>query len=135
MPPMDEQASSESLIVLAALQTDGAGAWRACAAACRRSHHRFRRRCPADSGEELRPVPRAGRNKGGFSIESRETLLKGGDNGPAVVLGRSDESELVALVAGLDPENVMPQKGSRLTDQQIGILRAWIDQGASWAPG
>ena len=78
---------------------------------------------------------RVGRNKGGFSIESRETLLKGGDNGPAVVLGRSDESELVALVAGLDPENVMPQKGSRLTDQQIGILRAWIDQGASWAPG
>ncbi len=51
------------------------------------------------------------------------------------VLGRSDESELVALVAGLDPENVMPQKGSRLTDEQIGILRAWIDQGASWAPG
>jgi cytochrome c553 len=76
-----------------------------------------------------------GRNRGGFSIESREMLLKGGDNGPAVVLGRSDESELVALVAGLDPENVMPQKGSRLTDQQIGILRAWIDQGASWAPG
>ena len=37
-----------------------------------------------------------GRNRGGFSIESREMLLKGGDNGPAVVLGRSDESELVA---------------------------------------
>src|SRR5215217_6358224 len=76
-----------------------------------------------------------GRTKGGFSIESRETVLKGGDNGPAIVLGRSDESELVALVAGLDPENVMPQKGSRLTDEQIGILRAWIDQGASWTPG
>src|SRR5918994_2916669 len=76
-----------------------------------------------------------GRTRGGFSIESREMLLKGGDNGPAIVLGRSDESELVALVAGLDPENVMPQKGSRLTDEQIGILRAWIDQGASWAPG
>src|SRR5918993_3011256 len=76
-----------------------------------------------------------GRNKGGFSIESREMLLKGGDNGPAVVPGRSDESELVALVAGLDPENVMPQKGSRLTEEQIGTLRAWIDQGASWAPG
>jgi cytochrome c553 len=76
-----------------------------------------------------------GRTRGGFSIESREMLLKGGDNGPAIVLGRSDESELVALVAGLDPENVMPQKGSRLTDEQIGILRAWIDQGASWTAG
>src|SRR5918993_1939019 len=76
-----------------------------------------------------------GRQKGGFNIESREVLLKSGHNGAAVIVVRSDESELVALVAGLDPENVMPQKGSRLTDQQIGILRAWIDQGASWAPG
>ena len=76
-----------------------------------------------------------GRRKGGFSIESRETLLAGGDNGPALVVGDSARSELIALVAGLDPENVMPQKGSRLTPQQIGILRAWIDQGAPWAPG
>jgi cytochrome c553 len=75
-----------------------------------------------------------GRTKGGFSIESRETVLKGGDNGPAIVPGSSEVSELIALVAGLDPENVMPQKGSRLTPQQIGILRAWIDQGAAWAP-
>ena len=76
-----------------------------------------------------------GRHKGGFSIESRETLLAGGDNGPALVVGDSAQSELIALVAGLDPGNVMPQKGSRLTPQQIGILRAWIDQGAAWAPG
>src|SRR5918994_6609373 len=76
-----------------------------------------------------------GRTRGGFSIESREMLLKGGDNGPAIVLGRSDESELVALVAGLDPQKGMPQKRSRGTHEQNGILRAWIDQGASWAPG
>jgi cytochrome c553 len=76
-----------------------------------------------------------GRRKGGFSIESRETLLAGGDNGPALVVGDSARSELIALVAGLDPANVMPQKGSRLTPQQIGVLRAWIDQGAPWAPG
>jgi uncharacterized protein DUF1549/uncharacterized protein DUF1553/cytochrome c len=76
-----------------------------------------------------------GRRKGGFSIESRETVLAGGDNGPAVLVGDSARSELIALVAGLDPENVMPRKGSHLTPQQIGILRAWIDQGAAWAPG
>ncbi len=28
----------------------------------------------------------------------------------------------------------MPQKGSRLTRDQIGVLRAWIDQGATWDP-
>ena len=48
-------------------------------------------------------------------------LLKGGDNGPAIVLGRSDESELVALVAGLDPENVMPQKGSKLKPEPLRV--------------
>src|SRR5439155_10191961 len=31
-----------------------------------------------------------------------------------------------------DPDTVMPQKGERLTAQQIGLLRAWIDQGAKW---
>src|SRR5262245_9708328 len=67
-----------------------------------------------------------GRHKGGFSIESRETLLAGGDNGPALVVGDSARSELIALVTGLDPDNVMPRKGSRLTPQQIGVLRAWI---------
>src|SRR5919112_1818944 len=73
-----------------------------------------------------------GRAKGGFSIESRETLLKGGDDGRAIVAGNSEASRFIKLIAGLDPENVMPQKGSRLTPEQVGILRAWIDQGAAW---
>jgi cytochrome c553 len=75
-----------------------------------------------------------GRDKGGFSIETRERLLKGGDNGPAVISGDSGGSELVRMVAGLDPESVMPQKGSRLTAAQVGVLRAWIDQGLAWDP-
>jgi mono/diheme cytochrome c family protein len=75
-----------------------------------------------------------GRDRGGFSIETRDLMLKGGDNGPAVVPGRSAESYLISLVAGLEPENVMPQKGSRLTAAQVGLLRAWIDQGAAWDP-
>ena len=29
----------------------------------------------------------------------------------------------------------MPQKGKRLTPEQISLLRAWIDQGAPWDPG
>src|SRR5439155_6050450 len=45
------------------------------------------------------------------------------------------ESLLVALAAGIDPDNVMPKKGSRLTQEQVGVLRAWIDQGATWDSG
>jgi len=41
---------------------------------------------------------------------------------------------LIELVSGADPENVMPQKGSRLTSEQISLLRAWIDQDLPWDP-
>ena len=73
-----------------------------------------------------------GRNKGGFQLDTRETLLKGGDSGPVVLKGKSQDSLLIELVAGVDPENVMPKKGKRLTPAQVGLLRAWIDQGLAW---
>jgi hypothetical protein len=39
---------------------------------------------------------------------------------------------LIELVAGVDPVSIMPQKGTRLTEEQVGLLRGWIDQGAAW---
>jgi len=75
-----------------------------------------------------------GRDKGGFLIDTRETLMHGGDTGPAAVSGRSQESLLIELVAGVNPDSVMPRKGSRLTAEQVGLLRAWIDQGLPWDP-
>ncbi len=56
-----------------------------------------------------------GRDKGNFVLETRETLLKGGDSGPAVIVGNSAESLLIELVSGLDPDNVMPDKGTKLS--------------------
>ena len=73
-----------------------------------------------------------GKEKGGFRLDTRETFLKGGDSGPAAVAGQSEESYLIELVSGLDPDNVMPVKGSKLTATQVGLLRAWIDQGMKW---
>ena len=98
---------------------------------------------PVDFARDVQPLLRSacarcharGNDKGGFRFDTRELLLEGGDTGAAVIPGRSADSLLVSLVAGLDPEMVMPQKGSRLTDDQIGILRAWIDQGAPWPDG
>ncbi len=62
----------------------------------------------------------------------KELVLHRPDHGPVLVPGKSADSKMIHLVAGLDPENVMPKKGERLTDKQIGVLRAWIDQGALW---
>src|SRR5947208_7545241 len=96
-----------------------------------------------DFAKEIKPIFEAscikchgrGRTKGDLSIESRDTLLKGGESGRAIVPGKSEESRVIELVAGLDPDSVMPQKGKRLTPEQIGLLRAWIDQGAPWDAG
>jgi mono/diheme cytochrome c family protein len=73
-----------------------------------------------------------GKDKGGFSLETRDAVLKGGDDGPAVVPGKSGQSSMVQMVAGVDPDNVMPKKGTRWTREQVGLLRAWIDQGMQW---
>src|SRR3989442_10052095 len=93
-----------------------------------------------DFSREIKPIFEAscikchgrGKDKGGFRLDNRETFLRGGESGPAVVFGKSAESLLIALVQGFDPDNIMPKKGSRLTPEQIGLLRAWIDQGLQW---
>ena len=90
--------------------------------------------------KEIKPILEArcvnchghGRAKGDFRIDTRETLLRGGSSGAAVVLGQSADSYLIELVMGFDPENVMPKKGTKLTPEQVGLLRAWIDQGVEW---
>ncbi|HUD46331.1 MAG TPA: DUF1549 domain-containing protein [Candidatus Baltobacteraceae bacterium] len=95
-----------------------------------------------DFGVEVKPIFEAscirchgrGRGRGGLRIDSRETLLKGGDSGPAAIPGKSAESHLIALVAGTDPDEVMPKKGKKLTAEEVGLLRAWIDQGVVWDP-
>ncbi|SPE50887.1 Planctomycete cytochrome C (fragment) [Verrucomicrobia bacterium] len=98
---------------------------------------------PVNFSKEIKPIFQAsciqchghGKDKGGFRLDSRETVIKGGDSGPAIVVGKSLDSRLIALVQGADPDEVMPKKGSRLSPQQIGLLRAWIDQGAPWDAG
>jgi mono/diheme cytochrome c family protein len=64
--------------------------------------------------------------------DNKEIALQGGEHGPDIIPGKSAESRLIHLVGGLDPELIMPQKGTPLTPAQVGLLRGWIDQGAPW---
>lgn len=74
-----------------------------------------------------------GKDKGDYKMDSLELLLKGGKSGvPAVIPGKSKDSYLIHLVAALNPSKVMPNKGRRLTAEEVSVLRAWIDQGAKW---
>lgn len=72
--------------------------------------------------------------KGRFRLDSRAAALRGSEDGVVILPGRSAESRLIHLVARVDPEKQMPPpgKGEPLTAEQIGKLRAWIDQGVKW---
>ena len=74
----------------------------------------------------------------GLRLDLKKRALDGGDNGAVIKPGKSAESRLVLLVSGLDKETgPMPPKGKGkpLTPAEIGLLRAWIDQGANWPDG
>ena len=73
------------------------------------------------------------KQKNDLRLDTKESALKGGENGPVILPGKSAESRLIHLVAGLNKDIVMPPKGERLTQEQVGLLRAWIDQGAHWS--
>ena len=72
------------------------------------------------------------KKKGDLRVDSLEATLKGGENGPNVVKGNSAKSTLVHSIARLTEDEAMPPegKGEPLTKEQIGLVRAWIDQGA-----
>jgi mono/diheme cytochrome c family protein len=72
------------------------------------------------------------KQKGKLRVDTLAATLKGGENGPMVIKGDSAKSTLVHSIARLDPDAAMPPdgKGEPLTKQQIGLVRAWIDQGA-----
>ena len=74
--------------------------------------------------------------QGGFSLNTREDLLTGGDSGtPGVVPGSSTTSELMARITSDDPDDRMPSEGEPLPPDAIAVLKAWIDEQAPWEPG
>src|SRR5256885_6016330 len=69
--------------------------------------------------------------KGGYRMESFETLMKGGDSKEApVVPGEPNKSKLYQLIISKDPDDRMPQKADPLSADQVEIIAKWIKQGA-----
>ena len=67
----------------------------------------------------------------GLRLDDRAAALKGGHSGPAFTPGDSASSRLIHMVAGFRVKTVMPP-GAPLSAEEIGLMRAWIDQGAEW---
>ena len=72
--------------------------------------------------------------EGELILEDLESILAGGDSGPALVVGDADESTLFQLAAHRT-EPIMPpvdnDVGAKpLSPRELGLLKLWIDQGA-----
>ena len=67
--------------------------------------------------------------KGGLKLDNRESILKGGDSGPALVPGKPATSLLVKAIRydGLE----MPPSG-KLPADEIAVLTKWVEMGAPW---
>ncbi len=68
-------------------------------------------------------------DQGGLRLDSYEAALKGGDDGPVLVPGQPQNSQLVAQVERRFRPPMPPKK--RLPRDPIATIRAWIAAGAS----
>ncbi|MDQ6664247.1 MAG: PSD1 and planctomycete cytochrome C domain-containing protein, partial [Acidobacteriota bacterium] len=94
---------------------------------------------PADFFESrIRPVLakncyacHTGSHMGGLQLDSRERLIKGGDDGPAISPGDPGKSLLIQAVRQTHARIKMPPAG-KLADREIEDLALWVKEGAAW---
>lgn len=79
----------------------------------------FKAYCVDCHGEAKKP-------KGGLDLRLRRLTLQGGESGPAMVVGKPADSELIIRVRSGD----MPPGDKKLTEAQIQVLERWIATGA-----
>ena len=74
--------------------------------------------------------------KGKLRLDSKAAAFKGGKDGEVIVAGKADQSEFYRRITlPADNDDVMPNKGDRLTKAQTDLMRDWINQGAAWPEG
>ena len=66
----------------------------------------------------------------GLALDTRESILAGGNRGPALKPGAPADSLIVKAVEQSSDLKMPP--GGRLTDEQIAAIRKWVEQGAPW---
>jgi cytochrome c len=77
-------------------------------------------------------------HRGGFNMDTREDLLKGGHNGPVIVPGDPANSLLIKLIRheGLkDDLKDMPPKVDKLSNSDIKVVEDWVKAGAIMPSG
>ena len=73
--------------------------------------------------------------EGGLVLEDYARAMKGGENGAAIVAGKSGESRLWKLVSGQDDPKMPPETAAQPKPAELAIVKAWIDAGAKTPKG
>lgn len=72
------------------------------------------------------------KSSAGLRVDSREALLRGGENGPALVPGKPDESLLIKAARRHDKDvSAMPPDKPLVADEVLS-LEKWVRDGAVW---
>lgn len=72
-----------------------------------------------------------GRYEGAISLDTRAAVIEAGIAEP----GASAESSLISRVMEEDPELRMPLEAPPLSEEEIDVLRRWVDSGLVWQDG
>jgi uncharacterized membrane protein/mono/diheme cytochrome c family protein len=74
------------------------------------------------------------KQKGKLRLDEQNFILKGGKDGPVLIAGKEDESELIKrILLSIENENHMPPKEKpQLSAHEIELLRWWVSTGASF---
>jgi cytochrome c553 len=95
---------------------------------------------PVDFARDIRPIFTRScvschgpeKQKSGYRLDRKASGLGEASIGRPILVGHGADSPLIRYVSGADPDLRMPPKGPRLSDADVKLLRAWIDQGAIW---
>lgn len=98
---------------------------------------------PVDFAHEVVPILRkhcgechtGDKKKGSFSMNTRASLLEGGENGAVLFPGQTAKGRLLESIVSADLDERMPPKGARVSPAEVATLRAWVEQGAVWTDG
>ena len=66
--------------------------------------------------------------KSGLDLSSLQTILRGGERGAAVIPGHPDESNLYKFLSSESDPHMPPGKRKPLGDEEIGLIRQWIQR-------
>src|SRR5215217_6674951 len=68
----------------------------------------------------------------GYRLDLREEILGQTNGQPLAILGDSAKSEIIKRITATDKSRMPPKGNKGISENEIALLRAWIDQGLAW---